>query len=354
MPFVLPTKDIAWLYSLLNRCAYTTGVNQMMGDVMFTVFNNLITTRGFTCKGSSTGVVAAMDGVFRWASGNDAKTRATLAASPQSWVAITLGGGCGDIVATYTAAGDWGYDVFWSPSGVATVAATATHAPTATDKIQITSYFTGAMAPVISSATSGDRLVSVWANPNKKGFRVAIARLGAWESFWGMDEFTPDTYGAGITIKEVAPFYVAGAFNSSQNGAGWNLINANAAVSTSTEATMKRFAVRRTDGGGTTINEIAHKMKVTGDGTAGNQPFPNADQGFAPELQGGATYAMKRFGLYSRQASHRGDVGWLKDWYISRSAVADGDTAGSLEWICVESTGSMWWPWDGVTSVVMS
>jgi hypothetical protein len=351
MPFSLPSKVVSWNRRLQTRCAYTS-VNQAAGDVMYQVANELITTRGFTCKGSSDGTTAAMDGTFRWSSGNNAKTRFNGAAGAQSWVVITLAGSRGDVVFSYNGATDDVYNIWWSPSGVATVAGTATFEPTATDQVLLNKYYTTTFGTVVGTATSGDRLVSIWSRPDKAGFRVAIASAGAWISLFGFDVFTPDTYGAGITLLDVTGFYINGAWNATLNGAtAPNIVNGSGLANSGTTA-QKRFMGRRTDGGGTTL-EYAHKMKVVGQQTGGSAISAVIDSLTAP-LQGGSTWPMKRYGLYSVTTSHQGDVGTLTDWYISRTAAADGDTAGSLDWICVESTASFWWDWDGATTVVLS
>lgn len=351
MPIALPVNLVSWNRSLLNRCAYAS-VNQSAGDVMWTVANFLITTRGFTCKGSSTGAAAGMDGVFRWTGGNDAKTRNDGAAGPQSWVVITLAGGCGDVVFSYNSASDDVYNFWWSPSGVATVAGTATHEPTATDQVRMNTFFT-TPGTIVGSTAAGDRLVSIWANPNKKGFRVAIARGGAWQSQFGVDVFSADTYGAGISLLDVTAFYLNGAFDPHYNGTFVNLLSSQTSVGAQ-PAQQKRFVCRRTDGGGTTLTDVAHKLKTVGESSTSTSLTVSGDTALAPELQGGASYLMKRYGLYSRHAGSRGDVGWLEDWYLGRQGVSDGDATGGLEWICIEATTSMWWDWDGATPVVMS
>lgn len=356
MPFTLPAKVVAWLRKLQTRLAYTS-VNQSAGDAMYTIANELITTRGFTCKGSSTGTVAAMDGVFRWTGGNDAKTRGVGASAACSWVVITLAGGRGDVVFAYNAATDDVYNVWWSPSGVATVAGTATFEPTAADQVLLNKFYTTTPGTIVGTTTAGDRLVSIWSRPDKGGFRVAIARGGAWESLFGVDVLTQDTYGAGITLLDTTAFYINGGFNANINTPNFTMLNGSGLANGGVTG-QKRFVARRTDGGGASL-ECAHKMKIVGQATTGATSNSGLDLTFAPELQGGASFAMKRYGLYSVTTSHRGDVGTLIDWYLSRnvtaaSPAADGDTAGALDWICVESTASMWWDWDGTTAVAMS
>lgn len=355
MPFSLPAKSVAWNRSLLNRCAYSS-VNQAAGDVMYKVANELITTRGFTCKGSCDGVTGAMDGVFRWASGNSAKTRFNGSAGAQSWVAITLAGGRGDVVFSYNAAADDIYNIWWSPGGIALAAGTPAQEPTATDKVLLNKWYTGSgvMGTIVGSTAANDRLVSIWSRPDKGGFRVAVASNGSWQSLFGVDVFTADTYGAGITVLDCTAFYVNGAFDGNNNSPYLAMLNSGNDINNAA-AGQKRFAGRRTDGGGTTL-DLANKMKVVGQTTAGTAASSGFDGGFAPELQGGATYTMKRLGLYSVTTSHRGDVGTLLDWYISRNlaTINNGDTAGTLDWICVNKTCSYWWDWDSATPVVMS
>lgn len=355
MPLALPAAQLAWNRSLQNRCVYSS-LQQAVGDVMYVIANELINVRGHTCKGSSDGVVAGMDAVFRWASGNDAKQKNAGSAGAQSWVVITLADGRGDVVMSYNTAPGGALnrdDIFafwWSPSGITAAAGTATHEPTAADKVLLNGIYTNSLSPsaTMIGASAGDRLVSIWSRPDKRGFRVAVATGGAWGALFGADVFTPDEYGAGIALLDVAAFYINGGFNG--NAAA--LINQSATASDAA-AFQKRFVGRRTNGAGTNL-DLANKCKIVGGTTASAALNVTADIATVPDLQGGAIWPMKKYGLYSVTSGHRGDIGTLIDWYLSRTGAADGDTAGDLEWVCVEATASMWWSWDGTTAVVMS
>lgn len=351
MPLALPTPLINWNKSLLNRCAYSS-LNQAMGDAAYTIGHELVDMRGFTCKGSSNGVAAALDGVNRWTTGNDAKVRAANSASACSWLCVTLAGGRGDVVFAYRSTVDYGYEIWWSPGGLVALAGTATWEPTATDKISINGFYTSNVPSLIGSTAAGDRLVSIWSRPDKTGFRVAIAAGGSFQSLFGTDAFSADTVGAGITAKNLTGFYIHGDWNANLNAPHLLLLNAGSTNTFTTNA-QKRFCGYRSNGGGAEL-DFAHKMKIVGVANAIGAISPVTDTSITAELQGGASYPMKEYGLYSVTAGARGDVGWLDDWYISRPAVADGDTTGALAWICVEATASMWWPWDGATAVVMS
>ena len=360
MPFLVPGASIAFNKSLQNRIAWTGVSATTMGGVFYTIANHLINTCGFTCKGSCDGTTGAMDGVNRWTNAAAASTVFGGASGAQSWIVITLAGGRGDVVFSHNnkpnASGPQRGDIisfWWSPGGNAIVnAGGSTWEPTATDQIVLNGFYTNSLDPgcTIMGSVAADKLVSVWAEPSKHGFRVAIASSGAFQSEFGVATVAQDQYGAGITVLDVVAFYMNGGLNFRTTPSTTLNHQASAANQGTTQVL---FRGRRTDGAGATL-ECARKMKVVGQGltTAIDPQIENTGFG---GLQGGAMYSMKTVGLYSTSGSpNNGDVGTLMDWYASKVNAADGNTIGNLDWICVENTCSMWWPWDGATPVVMS
>lgn len=113
---------------------------------------------GWTCKFSSTGLVGPASGADttnRITSAGDFVTRATIAASPQSWIVLQNVDGV-QVLFAFQGASDDIARVSMSQSGAFTVAGTTTHQPTATDEIIGTTGGT-----LINATTSGDRVMSI-------------------------------------------------------------------------------------------------------------------------------------------------------------------------------------------------
>lgn len=338
----LPTKLVAWNYSLQNRITYTSVV-QVMRETMYLIKQRLV-AEGWTVRGSSNGVAGAMDGVDRWAAATDAGTRANSSVTPISWFVLRDANNY-EVCFAYNSATDDVYRITASFASPFVAAATTTHQPTCTTEQTLNTYYTTVPGTIINSGTSGDRLVSIWTRPDAKGFRVMIVRSGALASVFGLDMHDPSTYGAGITVALSHAFYMNGAFTNLVSSSGMSA----ATTATGGANTQFRTVTRRIDAA--LSCDCAHTYEVTR--TAALAGGISLDEGmtFAPELQGGAEYMMKRKGLFSITAGARGKVGNNLDWWIGRTTAALGDVYGNREFFVLGPDG-LTWAWDGTPSVI--
>lgn len=337
----LPTKLVAWNYQLQTLIAYTSLV-QVTRDVMFTVKQRLV-AQGWTVKGSCNGVTGAMDAVDRWLTGVDAGTRFSGAAGVQSWIVLTDANGY-DILFSYNAATDDVYKVAVSFTGNYIVAGTPSHQPTSTTEQLLNTFFTTTPGTIAGSSISGQRIVSVWTRPDSRGFRVLIANLGAYRSAWGVDFHAAVAYGAGITVSHSA-FYI----NAPGSIAPTTLMAPHNTASNATTNQFRAIARRLDANAALEVSKILECTSLT------NLTAPAYESGndFAAELQGGTEYKMRRIGLQSVTASHRGKICNLLDWWSGRTTgSADGDTYGNREFVTIGGPSGLVWPWDGTPSVI--
>jgi hypothetical protein len=333
----LPTKLVAWNYQLLTRITYTSLV-QVAREVMFTIKERL-KAQGWTVKGSCDGTTGAMDAVDRWAAATDAGTRFNGIGGAQSWFVLIDGNGA-NILFSYNSAADDVYEIAVDLAGNYVVAGTPANRPTSTTEQSLNKYFISTPGTIIGTGASGDRLVSIWTRPDFKGFRVAIARSGAWQSQFGVDQHAAVAHGAGITVSPNNGFYVNGGLDSANHE--------RAGVTSVTAAGQRRVVVRTNLGA---FNAECSWTTECGAATSAVDSSFTQGTTFAPELQGGVEYVMKRIGAYSITAGMRGKAANLLDWWYGRSAIADGDTYGNREFIVINGSCGLIWPWDGTPSI---
>lgn len=341
----LPTKLVAWTYSLNNRITYVSLV-QTMRDTIYLVVTRLI-AQGYVVKGSCDGTTGAMDGLNRWASAADAGIRAVNTTTPCSWIVLTDGNGA-DILFAYvqigvSPTGDDVYRISVSHAGTYVAAGTPAHTPTSTSEQLINSFFNSSTPTIILNTTSADRIVHIWTAPGALGFRVWILRAGVTACLFGVDSHEPLTYAPGVTVSAGHGFYIHGSLFS----AGYLLTDP--PVSSANNA-MTRTVVRTNQGTQlASCGKATEGVNITGGLVA---DWPEVGQTYAPELQG-TDYKMKRLKLYSTLAAARGDVGIHKDFWIGRigAGVTTGDTYGNREFVCVQAIAGIVWPWDGTPGV---
>lgn len=343
MSIGLPTPEVSWQFALQTRITYTSVV-QCCGDIIYNLVQTL-KTQGWTVKGSCDGTTGAMDGVDRWAgTPANARVRFNGSAGAQSWFVLTDGDGA-NLGFSFNGAADDRYNVWWSPTGVAVAAGTANQEPTATDMIRLNAFFTSTPPTIAGSGTSGDRILSIWYTTDHKNFRCMVARSGAWVCGFGKEQYSAAQLGTGITLHPGFAWYLYGAVTNTRSGT-------NDAAATAALNDQFRTTAYRTDGGGTAL-AVVRKMPWSGLSSTGTPTYLSSTT-VAKALQGGSVYGMKRMSLESITTSHEGDIGKMKDWWIGRSGVGDGDTYGSLQFIVINAVNGFVWPWDGATAVVMT
>jgi hypothetical protein len=309
-----------------------------MANFLFGIATYLV-SKGWVVKGSCNGTTGAMDGVNRWTSASTVTTRGASTTNANSWIVLTDASGY-DTLLSYVGSTDDVARLSVSFTGDFIAAGTPNQTPTSTTNEQV--VLSG--QSLINSTTSQDRLWTCWTSSDSKSFRIAIARAGVWTGcFWGVEEFTPNTFHASVTSMSTSfawAFQTSGAvFMSATNCTAYQQNSrggyARAVVSSTIRLCTLAFTTECI--GGNIVNAVSQ-----------------LGQDFAPELQGGTDYQLKRVGLYSTLTSARGKVGNVLDWWIGRTLSAgavDGDTYGSLQFINVNETV---WVWDGTTTPIMT
>lgn len=320
----LPAKQKTYSLSPCNRVVYASVV-QVQREVMFGIKNHMKSV-GYTVKGSSTGAAAAMDGVDRWAAATDAGTRGANTTTANSWICLTSALGV-DIVFSFVGATDDIYRISISHQGDYVAAGTPTFTPTSSNEQVLVNTTT------ITTNTTGDRLWTCLARTDAKGFRVAIARQGVWVgSVFGSEEYTKTGYGVGITT-------------SAEAGFGFTVANLTLSNFYSGVTAQSRGSYVRTS-----ISPFLALCGMGGECFADTGTLTGSTgQSFAPELQGGVDYTLKRVSMFSSTTAMRGKVGNFIDLWVGRSSgIVDGDHYGNREFI---NLGNVVWPWDGTPSV---
>jgi len=287
-----------------------------------------LVANGYTVKGSASAGTGAMDAVDRWASSASVTPRATVAAASQGWIVLVDSNGA-NILLTYQGATDDIARISFSPGGLFVAAGTANQQPTATDEQVMSTANT-----LIGSTASADRLWNGWVSSDRKLCRFNIARSGIWVGqIWGVELIAPTV---------IAPASITPAMW------GFSFLNT---VNTWASSSVVGFA--RPVVASVAINASMSFMAQWFFAT--QQPSVGHFGIIQPEAQGGVGYGIWPLSIGSRTAGATGKLGALYDWWDGRSDAADGDTYGTLEFIAIGPPGVQCiWPWDGVTSPVLT
>lgn len=336
----LPTVTQTWTISPNNRYVFVS-VLGAMGALMYSWTQFLITTMGWTCKGSCDGTTGAMDGVNRITAANKWATRNNGAAGAMSWIVLTDGAGV-NWCYSFNSASDDIVRLAHSTGGNYVAAGTPAQQPTATDEC-----FDAASGTWVNATASLDRVWHMWGNSDKKMARLAVIRSNALVAAIVTEKFTsalqsPASFSlatGGGTAGAVHGFYnlvVAGNAGLPCNSSGYSASNG---------------LLARVHAGGADIN---FKGGVAGESfvacwmnnTGGNY-FP-AEK---PALQGGVgelLFPANYGGVLSGADGKLGNpIDWWYAWTTSSAVPALGDNFGALQFLVL---GHMFiWPWDGVT-----
>jgi len=322
----LPVAQKIWTISANNRITFVS-LNDTMGQLL-KGWADFLLAHGYTCKGSSNGAAAAMDGVNRWATAANAATRGANTVTANSWMVLTDGNSA-NICLSYVGASDDIARIAFSPAGSYVVAGTATFTPTATDEQVLWTV------SVIGTTTSLDRIWFGWVDSTSKLCRFLILRDSALIGpVWGV---------------ELVSSRVTVAFSPAIWGFAYN--NANFCWGSGAGAVLSDFAAN-TRGGKTRINSVS--VNVGG----GAEVFLNSATGWQsikPELQKAIGAPMFPMSIGSAVASNQGPVGDLFDWYSGQGTAICGNTYPNMSWIefgigTQASPGQgIAWPWDGST-----
>lgn len=332
----LPALQKTWNISACNRIPYVS-LNDTMANLLFGV-KEFLKSHGYTVRGSSDGVTGGMDGVDRWDTASKAAIRGASATTPMSWIVLrdqnprTLGADGVDILFAYQGASDDIARISISSTAEYAVAGTATHRPATPAN---TECVAAENASLISSATSGDRLWSCWVSSDARAFRVAVARGNIWVGMlWGVEDLASSV----ISPAQFDPAVWAWGYSSANTGF---------ATVVAGHSTQRGGQAR------VVVSSIPYIVNVGGT----HESLENTSVNYANynlELQGSQGVPMFPLGCATlNSVGARGKLGDRFDWWTGRTAVgtADGDTYGSLEFI---QLGHIVWPWDEITTPVMS
>ena len=178
-----------WTISPNLRRGFTTMVD-MVGWFFYENKTKLLAA-GWTVKFSSGHVVGVLTGpsgsgdtTDRWTSIGTILTRATVAASPQSWMVLQNNEGL-QILFDYQGASDDIGRICCSPGGLYTLAGTTTHQPTATDEVQ-----TCVLTSLVNATASQDRVMQIWTTTDTRHWSFALFRSGNLEHVIGVERIT--------------------------------------------------------------------------------------------------------------------------------------------------------------------
>lgn len=330
-----PTAIKSWAAGLLPnvRISFTSLLNTM-GNYISGIGNQLI-TKGYTCAGSSNGTTAAMDGTNRCTVASGFAVRAANTTTAQSWLVVTDASGAQTLFA-YVGASDDIARISFSPSGVFTVAGTATFTPTATDE-QV--FLTG--VTLIGSTASADRVYTVWVDSTSKMWRSVIFRSSI-----------PVGPLMGVELYDSSALSSPASAPVPSIGFAWGPVNLNsvnqiaAAYTANTTGALARI----------TISSVATSVQLGQSiEQIGNSGLNNFE-GQALNLNGGVP-AICGIGLWSTGTLNSvfGKAGNRIDIYRSSDSQACGTLSPSKDWVFINANssataGGLLLPWDSSTT----
>ncbi len=325
----VPAVTQSWVISANNHYVFSSVLGAMQA-LAFSIKGFLKTTMGMTVKGSCTAGTGAMDATDRWATAADVTPRNNGAAGSQAWFVITDGSGV-DYCFSFNSASDDVFRLGISPGGIYVVAGTANQQPTATDEV------TAVTIPSwVNTTASGDRMWHLWGSRDKTMWRCVNSRLGAFQSFLGVDRLASNVY-APVTFVGLAPVVVM-FLNSSAISSGAGASTGSPSVNTGARAARVH------------VNGVDATVLCGGTVEANLGSITSIVFGIErPELQGGGGDLLTTLGCSSNGSLASGKLGNHYDWWVcySNSIAAFGDVFGNLE-LFVAGDGIVL-PWDGST-----
>ncbi len=315
----LPTIVKTWRQLLT---AGTPGARVTFSSVLDTTQQVAFRTKDFLCNGSGatkkytvlwsssggTGPSSASDHTDRITSPGSWTPRAATAAAPQAWVVLV--GGLGEqILLAFQGASDDVMRVAFSPGGLYALASSTSNQPTASDEQLVIG---GGSISIVNAATSGDRILHLWARDDAKGARFALYRTGALAGpVWFIEEFV-----SGCTPPAaVKPAVCGGGFLPGvMTAAG---LTASGAVNSGAVSV-------RTTVASTAFNAVCF-LGCEGFGVS-NAPAAYTSP---PEAQGGG-FTPYPLAIHSLTPGSKGRWGNLIDmWIVSPAGMLPGDGFGT-------------------------
>jgi len=330
----LPTKQKTWTITPNNRIPFVS-LNDTMANYLFGV-KAFLKANGYTVAGSSNGTTGGTpgtpDGVDRWITAANVTTQGAAAGNAQSWVILTDGSGVQILITYQGATADVGR-ISFSPGALFVVAATSQNQPTATDEQVMT---TG--NSLILATASLDRSWFGWVDSQSKLCRFCVARSNIFVGqLWGVEIAASVVTGTGTTWSPAVWGFSINPTTDNWGSPGAVIGKARPTVSSSPVNVNVLWAVEMF-GNLTTTNSIAISRT---------------------ELNGATGYPAVPIGIGSTTASAQGKLGNLYDQWSGPGLTgsADGNTYGGKQFIGVGgyrgNTGSLVWPWNGITTPIL-
>lgn len=341
----LPTVTQTWTISPNNRYVFVSVIGAT-GALMYSWTQFLITTMGWTCKGSCDGTTGAMDGVNRITAANKWATRNNGAAGAQSWIVVTDGAGI-NWCYSFNSASDDIVRLAHSTGGNYVAAGTPAQQPTATDEC-----FDAASGTWVNSTASLDRVWHMWGNSDKKMARLAVCRNNVCVMYLQTEKFTSALVSP-ATFSLATGGGTVGAVRGYHTVASAGLVAANGLIAGSSDYTATSAGyLCRVHAGGADGNA---KCGASGENLGPSSFFgPNYTVNEKPQLQGGTGELLFPANIATRANSPDGKLGNLIDqWFAWANAAATpalGDAFGSLQFIALGSAVVI--PWDSATLFV--
>jgi hypothetical protein len=181
----------AWSINPNVRNAYITMLD--MGGWFIYENHAFLKTKGWTVVGTSDGLTAAFDGpADRLASKANCQVIAAIVGAPQSWSLLENTDGV-QLLITYQGSSSDRIRISYSPGGLFVVNSPATHQPTATDEMVVSTGNT-----VVDPTVGLDRVMTIWASNDSKHWMVALYRNGTTITNIGVERVTDITGATGV------------------------------------------------------------------------------------------------------------------------------------------------------------
>lgn len=322
----LVNQRITPFVSLLNTC----------GTMMSAAIVQMI-AKGMTCRGSSNGTTAALDGTNRCTTAAGWAVRAANTTTAQSWAVLTGSDGT-QWLFSYTGGSDDIMRVAKSSQAGYVIAGTATFCPTATDEQVVQSGNT-----IIGATTSGDRVFDVFVDSTAKSWWFIAFQAGVPAG--ALVRGAP--YDLGSPSFLVSPAAVLGpqtlGFVMTPSNYGQSSIGGqySAAIGSVLRMTAPAGPQSLTCGG--------FVLNASNNATI--------DVGNPMALNGNVSL-IKYCGIFSNNASGNGYIGWHQDMWLTFDPQACGALGGPttgkefvyLNNVATPANQSMLFPWDNATA----
>lgn len=321
-----PVQQKIWTITANQRIpilTYTTLVQQ--GGRYLRLIADTLLANGYTCKGSSNGTAAAMDGVNRWATDADASDQGANTTTAVSWMVLTDGNGA-DICMSYVGATGDVARIAFSPGGLYVVAGTPTFTPTATDECVLCNGVS-----LVSTSLVNDRVLYVWTDSEAKMMRVCCFVAGALcNGNWGVELLNAN--------RNTLPF----------SPAVWGFQFTAANLQLGSSSLFGAYSVNSI-GGQCRINGVTCNVFLGAEAYGGGSFTTFAGPTVKPELQHSIGYAMFPIECGTTTTNRQGPIGSLYDWWTGQLGASN--TVGNVcfpggQWMMMGISSGPVWPWD--------